>query len=146
MQLSDYCFSVCETLRTVIPESDLGELDESGKVGMECLERCVDQPWSDFLFTIANDFRVMCEIERTLRRGASTPYVKYRSRVEGYVLKVQQTLRTYQALNPPFGEDPSTGQSAAHPTPVDPHNCATTYVSEGGTSSSPHSRRPHVEY
>lgn len=138
VQLSDYCFSACETLKTVIPECDTGEIGESWKVEIEGLERCVDQPRS-FLLTIVNNSRVLCEIERTLRRGASTPYIKYKSMVDGYVLQIQQTpgLRTYHALNLPFGEDPSTSQHDPHPMLVDPHHCATISVPEGGTSPPP---------
>lgn len=42
VQLSEYCFSVCETLKDGIQRRNIGDLSESEKVGMGDLERFAD--------------------------------------------------------------------------------------------------------
>ena len=42
VQLSDYCFNVCETLNMVIGEKKTGDLNESTRMTLEGLERYAD--------------------------------------------------------------------------------------------------------
>lgn len=44
MELSDYCFNVCEALNTAIRAKKKGGLNESARVSLEDLARCVDRP------------------------------------------------------------------------------------------------------
>ena len=41
-QLSEYCSSVCEALKTAIREKNVDGLNESARVALEDLERCLD--------------------------------------------------------------------------------------------------------
>ena len=49
MQLSEYCFSVCKVLKTVVQGRDADSLNESVGVALEDLERCVAQFWLSLL-------------------------------------------------------------------------------------------------
>ena len=40
VQLSDYCFNVCESLRVAIQEENINDLNESARTAFEDLERC----------------------------------------------------------------------------------------------------------
>ena len=42
VQLSEYCFNVCEVLKTTIQGRNADSLDVSVRVALEDLERCVD--------------------------------------------------------------------------------------------------------
>ena len=42
LQLSGYCFNVCEMLEMAIQGKDVGDLDESVRKGLDDLERCAD--------------------------------------------------------------------------------------------------------
>ena len=44
VQLSEYCFNVCEVLKTAIQATNADSLDESVRVALEDLGRCVDRP------------------------------------------------------------------------------------------------------
>ena len=86
---------------------------------------------------LPTDFRIMCEIERILRRGASTPHNGYsKDKVGGHKLKIQEILDTLNAPSSPLDETRNVGESAANLAPVDPHRIVTTSVSESGTSRS----------
>lgn len=41
MQLSEYCFNVCEVLKTVVQGRSADSLNESMRGALEDLERCV---------------------------------------------------------------------------------------------------------
>jgi len=43
VQLSEYCFNVCEVLKTTIQGRDADSLNESVRAALEDLERCVDE-------------------------------------------------------------------------------------------------------
>ena len=49
VQLSDYCFSVCEALKTTTQEEDIRDLNESAMTALEDLERWVVWVISPFL-------------------------------------------------------------------------------------------------
>ena len=42
VQLSEYCFNVCEMLEMAIQGNNAGDLDESVRKALDDLERCVD--------------------------------------------------------------------------------------------------------
>ena len=42
VQLSEYCFNVCNELKTVMQGRNADSLDESVRVALEDLGRCVD--------------------------------------------------------------------------------------------------------
>ena len=128
VQLSEYCFSVCDVLKTAIQGRD--GLDESVRVALEDLERWVD--WSCSVLLLPIGSRVTREIERTLRRGVNIPRTKRnKGRVEGQKLKIQEIFDT---LNAPSA-----------PLPVDSRGAATTSKSESGAPLA-HLRRSRTEY
>jgi len=42
VQLSEYCFNVCDVLKTVVQGWDVESLNESVRSALKDLERCVD--------------------------------------------------------------------------------------------------------
>ena len=42
VQLSEYCFNMCETVKTAIRGKGIGDLSESVRTALKELERCVD--------------------------------------------------------------------------------------------------------
>ena len=42
MELSEYCFNMCETLKTAIQGKDVDDLSESERMAFKELERCID--------------------------------------------------------------------------------------------------------
>ena len=46
MQLSEYCFNVCEVLKDAVQGRDADSLDESVREALQDLERCADLPFS----------------------------------------------------------------------------------------------------
>ena len=42
MELSEYCFNMCETLKTAIQGRDVDDLSESERMAFKELERCID--------------------------------------------------------------------------------------------------------
>ena len=46
VQLSEYCFNVCEVVKTVVQGRNVESLDESMRVAIKDLERCIDWPCS----------------------------------------------------------------------------------------------------
>ena len=51
VQLSEYCFNVCEVLKTVVQGRNADSLNEHVRVALEDLERCVDQSRSIYSLT-----------------------------------------------------------------------------------------------
>ena len=77
----------------------------------------------------------MCEIERILRRGASTPHAGYnKEKVEGYKLGIQEVLGILNASNSPFDGTLNASEHSTSLAPIDSHHTATASVSESGTS------------
>ena len=79
--------------------------------------------------------RLTCEIERTLRRGASTPHTKYdKEKVKDHKLEIQRILTTLTTPNLALDRNLSMDTRAP---PDDPPDAAATSISESGTSSAP---------
>jgi len=130
VQLSEYCFSMCETLKMVVQGANAGDLDDSATVAIKDLERCADRPWL-CLLTKSSNFRLTRELERTLRRGANSPQTKYnKEKVEGYKLEIQQIL---QALHAPRNEN-SVAESVIPVAQGHSDSIATTPAAESGMS------------
>ena len=49
VQLSEYCFNVCEVLKAVVRGRNGDSLNESVVAALEDLEKCVDRPWFSLL-------------------------------------------------------------------------------------------------
>lgn len=91
-----------------------------------------------FLLTIPTNSRAMREIERTVRRGTSTPYTRYnKEKIENHILEVQQLLDTLNAQNLPLDK---THCAVEHDLmQEEPRDIATPSVFENGMSPAPHS-------
>ena len=91
LHLSKYCFNVCEVLDAAIRGKNTENPNGSVTTALEDSKRYFDWPWP-CLLTIPID-RVLREIERVLRRGASTPRIKHeRENIEGHILEINQIL------------------------------------------------------
>lgn len=102
-------------------------LNESGVVALEETMRCVFFfcPGS-FSFSLKN-FSVMCEIERSLRREASTPLHKH-SKNEVYLSRIERALDVLRAPSP----------SPEGPSLADDRETTRIFVSGSGTSPLSH--------
>ena len=77
---------------------------------------------------LTKQYRVISEIERALKRGASMPHVKYnKGKVEEHKLEIQRILAN---LNAPSS---NVDEYVPHPATVYPHT-ATASISESGMS------------
>ena len=140
MELSEYCTTVCETLKSAIQGKNTGDLDESERVAVEKLEKCVHHP-RPFPLTILNDLRAMLKIERTLRRGASTPHTRYnKEKIENHVQEVQQLLASLNAQSSPPGENLCAIEHGARLTPDAPDETVAFFAPNTGALSALHWR------
>ena len=110
VQLSDYCFGVCEVVKN---------LDESVSIELEDLGRCVFLHQApDFKLqaspsSLFCNSRVFGEIARTIRRGSNVPRLEYdKDKIEGHKSEIQKIL---SALNAPTSSSPK--DSAVVPLP-----------------------------
>ena len=130
VQLSGYCFDVCEILRTVIQGRNPEDLSERVRMAVGDLERCVDQLLILSPSPLSNS-RVMCKIELTLRRGMNAPHIEYnKGEIEGYKLEIQGILGT---LN--LDGNLTVGEHTPRPVPTVPYDAATTSAFWSGTPS-----------
>ena len=80
----------------------------------------------------------MREIERVLRRGASTPHTKHhKGELRDHVLEIERILSTLTPPSSPLNEDLSVGEYSPHMAPC---GIATTSVSKNGVFLAPPSR------
>ena len=92
VQLSESCPNVYEVLDAAIQGKKADDLDESVRAALEDSERYFDYPWPCRL-TIPSEPRVLHEIERALRRRASTPHSKHeKENIEGHMLEINRIL------------------------------------------------------
>lgn len=62
------------------------------------------------------------------------PHIKYdKVKLERYKLEIQRILDRFNPPSSPLDENPGVGERAPPPVPIDPHDTATTSVSESGT-------------
>jgi len=77
--------------------------------------------------------RVMCEIERTLGRGAGIPHIKHsKGKAERHKREIQDILDILKASSSCPDEKPSTGELAHRLAPVGPEYSVAAAVSESG--------------
>ena len=82
-----------------------------------------------------NNSRVMCEIKRTLGRGASTPLIeRNKDKVEGHKMEIQGILDALGAPSSHLGQTIHAGRRAANLAPPDPHDATTIPAPESGMS------------
>jgi len=92
VQLSESCSNVCEVLDAAIQGKKAEDLNQSVRAALEDSERYFDYPWPCRL-TIPSEHRVLREIERALRRRASTPHSKHKKeKVGGHMLEINRIL------------------------------------------------------
>ena len=132
VQLSEFCFNVCEVLKTAVQGRDVDSLDESVRVALEDLKRCVDLPFLPA--PSPNNSRVTREIERTLRRGANMPRTRgNKGKVEGQNLKIIKIHDTLNAPSVPLDGTLSPSEHVPNLAPANSHKAAT--ASGSGTPS-----------
>ena len=87
------------------------------------------------LLNLPSKCRVICEIEATLKKGASTPRINYNSdKIEGCKLEIREILSALNVLGSPPGDKFDVGERAPYSAAFDFQDTATTLVSESGTS------------
>jgi len=123
VQLSKYCFNICETLKTTAQGMSPGDLNYSARVALEELERCAGWSFWSSPLTISSDSRLTHEIERILRIRASSPHTDYVKEVEDYKFGIKQALGV---LNAPPHENTVVKR-------FDSVGASTSSVAEGGT-------------
>ena len=146
IQLTEYCFSMCEALKTAICGREVDDLPKSVKAALKDAERCVCVPnnLSSCLLTISNNFRATREIDWTLRRGETTSQSKrHKQKIERHVREIEQILSTLNLLRSPRGEGPSVLETSPSMMSIDLHDDTTTSVAESGMSTP---RRSFLEY
>lgn len=73
----------------------------------------------------------MCEIERTLGRGAGIPHIRHsKGKAEGHKREIEEILGTLNASSSHPEENPGVGETVPHSAPA---GSVTTAVSESGT-------------
>ena len=87
------------------------------------------------MLTISSDSRLMCEIERTLRRGANTPHTGYnKERVEEHKREIQEVLGVLNSQRSPLHENLSAVEGTTAVVSV-VSGTATPSVAKSGASS-----------
>ena len=131
IQLCECCFDVCEALGTAIQGKDVNGLNQTVRTTLEGFERCVGRS-QPRLQTVSIKSRVVCEIERTVRKGVVTP--QYSKKVEEHRLEI---LRILDSQGSPPDERLRVIHGPIPPVPVASGDTAATPVAESGTFSVP---------
>jgi len=115
--LSEYCFTACGILNTAAHGRNADGPSESVRAALADLERCVDQSRSTY--PSPTSFRVMEEIERSLRRRAVMPHIIHnKSKIEGQKLRIREILNTLDASSAPLDETLPLGSHDTVTTPT----------------------------
>ena len=145
VQLSDYCFGVCEALKDAIQEM-AGDLNESSRTTLENLERCVDLAFVCPHPYIISGSRATCDIERIIRTGASRSGIQYdKGKIEERKLEIEQMLNALSTHRSSLVGERSVDHRAPQSIDVDSRSNAVTSVSHSGRSWS-QLQRSCVEY
>lgn len=87
---------------------------------------------------MSNNSRVLCEIERALRRELDTPHAKFdREMVEGRKSEIQDILGVLSPQSLLFGEGPSVIKSSTLIAPAVSGGTTVTSLAENGASQAP---------
>lgn len=135
VQLSDYCFNACQVLKTTIEGREADHLDEHARVTVENLGRYDEWRYTLGLVCSVLNPRVTLEIERALRRGASTPQAKYdMGKIEKYKSEIQDALDHLNRPSPSSNEDNGAWERTTQPLFVCSSTAATSVSEPGGGS------------
>ena len=129
VQLSDYCFDVCEALKATIQENtdDLGEFATTALGDVGKFVNCTLARFPPFLNC---NYSVICEIERILKMGTSPARVGYdKGLIEGEKLKIQDILEALNRHGSSSNGDDSLDEHALQSPPL---NASMTSVSDNG--------------
>ena len=131
VQLSDYCFDVCEALKATIQEENTDDLGEFTTTALGDVGRYVSCTLARFPPFLTSNYSVICEIEQTLKRATSLPHIGYdKDEIEGKKLKIQDIL---DALNRhSSSSDDSLDGPALRSLSFDSRDASMTSVSENG--------------
>ena len=146
VQLSDYCFDVCEALKATIQEENADDLGEFATIALGDVGRYVGCTLACLPPFLNSDYSVICEIERTLKTKASLPHVEYdKGEIERKKLKIQETLDALNRHNSSSDGDGSLDGCAFQSPSLDSHNASMTSVSDNGRNW-PCVRRSGIEH
>ena len=135
VQLSDYCFEVCEALKVTIQEENADHLSAFARMALQDVGRCVSPGLSCPYPCLNCNSRSMREIERTLRTGASMPGIKYdRGKIEGEKQEIQRILDVLNRQSSSADGDGGGDERALQSSPLDSHGTIMTSVPENGRS------------
>ena len=83
--------------------------------------------------------RITREIERTLRRGTSTPHTKHdKEKTKRYILEIKRILGALTSLNPPLDGNLSGGEGTPNTAPRESAMVGTAYGSLVRHEFTPH--------
>ena len=133
VQLSDYCFDVCEALKATIQEDNTDDLGEFATTALGDVGRYVSCTLTCLPPFLSSNYSVICEIEQTLKPETSLLHVGYnKGEIKRKKLKIQETL---DALNrhssSSDGDDNLDGRSLQSPS-LDSHDTSMTSMSDNG--------------
>ena len=135
VQLSDYCFDVCEALKATIHEENTDDLGEFATTALGDVGRYVSCTLARFPPFLRGNYSVICEIEQTLKRATSLPHVGYdKGEIEGKKLKIQDTVDALNRHSSSSKGDDSLDGRAPQSLSLDSHDASMTSVSENGRS------------
>ena len=141
VQLSDYCFDVCEALKATIQEENTDDLGEFTTTALEDVGRYVSCTLARLNPFLNSNCSVICEIERTLKAATSLPHVGYdMGEIERKKLKIQDKLDAVNRQTSSSNRDDSSDGRALQSPSLDSHNASMTSISENGRNW-PHIRR-----
>ena len=135
VQLSDYCFDVCEALKATIKEENKDDLGEFATTALGDVGRYVSCTLARLPPFLNSHYSVICQIEQTLKTETSLPHAGYdKGEIERKKLKIQETLDALNRHSSSSNEDDSLGGRSLQSPPLDSHNASMTSVSDNGGS------------
>src|ERR1700753_520676 len=135
-QLSDYCFDLFEAVNAAIQDENTDNPSESAEIALGDLERCVNERSACSNTDLIDAFRVIGEIERTLRVGASTPRINYdKSKIEKNKLEIRQILDALSIQSSSINRGDSMDELASFGSRITTTTRATATVIGTGTGT-----------
>ena len=135
VQLSEYCFDVCEALKATIQEENTDDLGEFATTALGNVGRYVNCALANLPPFLNSNLSAICEIEQTLKRATTLPHVGYdKAEIEGKKLKIQETLDALNRHSSSSNGDDSLGGRSLQSPSLDSHNASMTSVSDNGRS------------
>ena len=129
VQLSHYCFDVCEKLKDTI-QAMAGDPNRSSRTTLENLGRRVDLAFvCPYPYSTSNS-RATCEIERVLRTG--NQYDK--GKIEEHKLEIEQMFNALSTPRSPLVGENGVDQRVPQSMDIESGENAATSVSHSGRS------------